>query len=40
MADVLYNLIAFKILTMLVTPFKETDAYKLGIIDENGMNLI
>lgn len=40
MADVLYNLIAFKILTMLVTPFKETDAYKLGIIDENGKNLI
>ena len=40
MADVLYNLIAFKILSMLVTPFKETDAYKLGIIDENGKNLI
>lgn len=40
MADVLYNLIAFKVLSMLVTPFKETDAYKLGIIDENGKNLI
>ena len=40
MADVLYNIIAFKILYMLVTPFKDTDAYKLGIIDENGKNLI
>ena len=40
MADVLYNLIAFKVLSMLVTPFKETEAYKLGIIDENGKNLI
>lgn len=40
MADVLNNLIAFKVLYMLVTPFKETDAYKLGIIDENGKNLI
>jgi hypothetical protein len=24
---------------MLVTPFVETDAYKLGIIDQNGKNL-
>jgi hypothetical protein len=30
------NLIAFRILYKLVTPFKETKAYKLGIIDENG----
>lgn len=30
------NLIAFKILYMLVTPFSETDAFKLGVIDENG----
>lgn len=36
----MYNIIAFKILSMLVTPFKDTDAYKLGIIDENGKNLI
>lgn len=40
MADVLYNIIAFKVLSMLVTPFKDTEAYKLGIIDENGKNLI
>jgi len=30
------NLIAFRILAMLVTPFNETQAYKLGIIDEEG----
>ena len=33
------NLIAFKILYMLVTPFDKTDAYNLGIIDENGKSL-
>jgi hypothetical protein len=26
----------YKFVKMLVTPFKKTDAYKLGIIDENG----
>lgn len=30
------NVIALRILKMLVTPFDETDAYKLGIIDERG----
>lgn len=30
------NLIAFRILYKLVTPFKETKAFKLGIIDETG----
>lgn len=30
------NLLAFKILSMLVKPFKETEAFKLGIVDENG----
>ena len=40
MTDVVNNIIAYKILYMLVTPFKDTDAYKLGIIDENGNNLI
>ena len=34
------NLIAYRFLTMIVTPFKRTDAYKLGIIDEDGNNLI
>lgn len=30
------NLIAFRVLYMLVTPFKETKAFKMGIVDENG----
>jgi len=30
------NLIAFRVLYMLVTPFNETKAFKLGIIDEKG----
>lgn len=34
------NLIALRILKLLVTPFNETDAYKLGIVDEKGKNLI
>ena len=37
---VINNLIAYKVLYMLVTPFAETEAYKLGIIDEKGKNLI
>jgi len=40
MSNVVNNIIAYKVLYMLVTPFKDTDAYKLGIIDENGKNLI
>lgn len=30
------NLIAWRILSMLVTPFEESDAFKLGIIDAKG----
>lgn len=30
------NLIAFRILYKLVTPFEKTDAFKLGIIDKDG----
>lgn len=33
------NLIAFKILYMLTTPFENTDAYKFGIIDKEGNKL-
>ena len=33
------NLIAYRILYMLVTPFTDTQAYKLGIIDDKGKNL-
>lgn len=40
MSSTFDNLLAYKILSLLVQPFKETDAYKLGIIDEKGKNLI
>lgn len=33
------SVIAYRILTMLTTPFEETDAYKLGIIDARGKEL-
>ena len=33
------TLIVFRFLKLLVTPFKDTRAYELGIIDENGKNL-
>jgi hypothetical protein len=33
------DLLAFKILYMLVTPFEKTDAYKFGIIDKDGNSL-
>ena len=33
-ADLVYT---FRFLKLLVTPFEETDAYKAGIIDENGV---
>ena len=40
MSQAIDNLIAYRVLTMLVKPFSETDAYKLGIIDNKGKNLI
>lgn len=40
MAQVIDNLIALRVLSMLVKPFSETDAFKLGIIDNKGKNLI
>lgn len=39
MSKIVDNLIAYRILTMLVTPYQDTKAYKLGIIDEKGNNL-
>ena len=33
------SIIAYRILKMLVTPFKDTDAYKRGIIDDKGKEL-
>jgi hypothetical protein len=40
MTAIVDNLIAYRVLSMLVKPFDETDAYKLGIIDATGKNLI
>ena len=40
MAALVDNLIAYRIITMLVKPFIQSDAYKLGIIDAKGKNLI
>ena len=40
MSRIVDNVIAYRILTMLVRPFVETDAYRLGIIDSKGKNLI
>ena len=40
MNQVIDNLIAYRVLSMLVKPFKDTEAYRLGIIDDKGTNLI
>ena len=39
MSRLVDNLIAYRILSMLVTPFVDTKAFKLGIIDAQGKNL-
>lgn len=39
MSRIVDNILAYRILSMLVTPFEETQAFKLGIIDKNGKNL-
>lgn len=36
MSQVVDNLIAFRVLYMLVTAFEDTPAYKMGIIDSHG----
>ncbi len=33
------SIIAYRIIRMLITPFEETDAYRLGIIDAKGKEL-
>jgi len=40
MSQMIDNALALRILTMLVKPFVETDAFKLGIIDAHGRNII
>ena len=39
MSRIVDNLIAYKVLRMLVTNFTDTEAFKLGIIDAKGKNL-
>ena len=39
MSRIVDNLIAFRILKMLVTNFEDTEAYKLGIIDAKGKSI-
>jgi len=39
MSRLIDNLVAYRILSMMVTNFEDTAAYKLGIIDKNGKNL-
>lgn len=39
MSRIVDNLIAYKVLKMLVTNFTDTEAYKLGIIDAKGKNV-
>jgi len=39
MSRIVDNLLAYKVLSMLVTNFEDTKAFKLGIIDSNGKNL-
>lgn len=34
------KVIALRIIKILITPFEKSDAFKLGIIDKNGKNLI
>lgn len=40
MSRLVDDLIAYRVLHMLVTPFDQTAAYKLGIIDKRGNELI
>ena len=39
MARIVDNLIAYRVLKMLVTNFEDTEAFKLGIIDAKGKNI-
>lgn len=40
MSAIVDNLIAYRFLSLLVRPFPDTEAFKLGIIDDKGNNLI
>lgn len=40
MSNIVDNLIAFRILYLLVTPFEKTEAFKQGVIDKDGNLLV
>ena len=40
MANTIDNILAFRILYALVTPFEKTEAFKLGVIDKDGNTLV
>lgn len=40
MSSTFDNIVAFKVLYMLITPFEKTEAYRLGVIDKDGKVLI
>ena len=40
MSNFIDNAIALRLLVMLVTPFKDTDAFKMGVIDETGKYIV
>lgn len=40
MSAIVDNLIAYRFLSLLIKPFPETEAFKLGIIDDKGNTLI
>lgn len=40
MGQIIDNLLAYRVLTMLVRPFSDTKAFALGIVDKDGNNLI
>lgn len=40
MANTIDNIIAFRVLLLLVTPFEKTEAFKRGVIDKDGVVLV
>lgn len=40
MSQIVDNLIAFRIIKMLMTPFNQTDAFKRGVIDAQGKVIV
>ena len=40
MGRAIYLFVTYRFIKLLVTPFEKTEAYKLGIIDENGQRVL